>query len=104
MKTTDRAGSRATWRSIAVAAPLAAVTFLGSVAWAATTNPSGTTVAVAQTAAVAQPVQQPVAQQVAAPAAPATKPAAPATKPAATTAPRVNAAPAVHAVTGASGA
>ena len=36
---TDRTGSRATWRSLAVATPIASALFLGSLAWAVAVVP-----------------------------------------------------------------
>ena len=104
VKTTDRHGSRATWRSIAVAAPIAAVTFLGSVAWATSVNPNTTSTAAVAPAAPAAPAQATAqATTPAAPAAPRThkakRRAVPKPQPVYTPAP----APQVHAVTGASG-
>jgi hypothetical protein len=56
---TSPRGSRASWLAFAIAAPLAATAFLGSVAFAASNIPSAGT----STAAVAAPVPGTVAPQ-----------------------------------------
>lgn len=66
MKTTDPAGARATWRSLAVATPIATAVFLMSLAWASAVTPStGDATVVADAAASA--TQAPAATTPAAP-------------------------------------
>lgn len=94
MKTTEPRGSRATWLSLGLAAPLAAATFFTTVAWAAATPATGTsTVALDVAAAPLQPAQATGTTAKAAPSnvKPVARAAAPRT------------APATHAKTGASG-
>lgn len=59
MKTTDPTGARATWRSLAIATPVASAIFLASLAWASAVTPGGGEAATAVAAPAASTGQAP---------------------------------------------
>lgn len=94
MKRISRQGSRASWASLALAAPIAATAFFGSVAFALN---APTTIAQTQTVAAPLAKATPVAAHTSLPSKVNAQPSKPHTQ-------VVQAAPKVHASTGASGA